>query len=153
MDNDLDQWFAEYRRLNAALGLYYDRISAIMDSKRRWKRPPTEPEEVIDGLIYFYEAGLVNEGDVFGYMHCMIEQRKALEAIGAKGCLAALEALMPYYEEQQQLATDDKKREYWHRTRCDRQQAELLAEDVNEFARLMLAYAQQHDSEIGSVTA
>jgi hypothetical protein len=148
MDPSVEQWFEEYQRLEAELRPFLNRIAAKRDGAN-WKSQPTEPEEVLDSLSYFYEAALVNNGDVFGYAGYVIEHKRAFELVGARGCLAALEQLMPFYEAQQKLTTFEQKGEYWHETRSARASAEGLAEEPLEFARLMLAYARKHSNEIG----
>jgi hypothetical protein len=107
-------------------------------------------ESTINNLRYFYEAALINSADIFGYLPFMVEHRRAFEAIGAKGCLAALDQLMPFYAEQQKLASENEKRAYWDRTRAARASAEALAETPDQFGRLLLRYAQQNASKIGS---
>jgi hypothetical protein len=149
MDASLQQWFDEHRRLRAEIRPYYDRIRAKQDSRGSWTSTPTDEEQVLDDLQYFYEAALVNNADVFGYLPYMIEHRSKFEAIGAHGCLAALDGLMPYYEEQQKLNTYDEKNEYWHRTKSDRRDIETLAEETNDFARLLLEFARKNAARIG----
>jgi hypothetical protein len=145
----LDEWFQEYDRLNAALRPFYDRISSKQGRMGHWKTEPTEPEKVLDDLWYFYSAALVNNADVSRYVDFMVEHKKELQMIGGRGCLAALEKLMPFYKEQQNLATEEQKEDHWRATMSAQEKAAALAEDSNEFARLLLAYAKRNANKIG----
>jgi hypothetical protein len=84
---------------------------------------------------------MANNDDFFGYLHFVIENRHQFEAIGARGCLAAVESLMPVYEVQNKL-DESERGEYWHRTWEDRKPAEALAEDSWQFGRLLLTYVR-----------
>ena len=107
-------------------------------------------ESQFNSLSYFWDAAIINEGDIFGYMEYMIEHRPDLEAIGAVGCLAAIDKLMPFFQEQQKLESDSAKMDYWQRTRHERRSAEGLAEDVNDFGRLLLRFAEENASRLGT---
>ena len=146
MDPLVDQWFAEWRRLEAAVEPYRLRILAKESKGSKLNKE----EDVFWNLYYFWQAALINNGDVFGYVAFIIEQKAAFEAVDAKGCLAALEKLMPFYTEQQKLATKEEKNAYWHRTKEARQSAEALAEETNVFGALLLEYAEKNAGKIGN---
>jgi len=142
VDQSLDEWFAEYRRLNNALEPYRTRIA----SKIFGPSPEelTGAEHVFERLYYYWAAALVNNGDVFGYLSFIIENKAAFTAIGAIKTLEAADKLMPLYRKQQSLTDDVEKSEYWWRTKDERAPVEALAEGVHEFARLLLAYAEKN---------
>jgi len=142
-NEDLEQWFAEFSRLNAELRPFIDRLGKKRGDRGEWTEEPTRVEGAFDELRYLYNAALVNNGAVFTYMHFMIPRKWQFEAIGARGCIAAMDALMTFYNEQQKLETDEEKMDYWHQTRSDRDPAEDLAEDPNVFARLLLDFARR----------
>jgi hypothetical protein len=146
---DVEKWLKDSIRLSEDLIHFLDQFSWKHDFQGAGSAPLTEAEDVLDTLYYFQEAALVNSADVFRYVPFMIAHKAKLEAIGAKGCLAALEKLMPFYEEQQKLGTQREQDEYWVQTKSARESAERLAEDGNEFAELLLKYAHEHADEIG----
>ena len=57
---------------------------------------------------------------------------------------------MPFYEAQQKLATVEQQDEYWHATRAARASAEHLAEDIVQFGRLLLTYAEANAEKLGN---
>lgn len=58
----------------------------------------TSDESAFADMWYFWQGAIVNSGDVAGYFPWLDERRGDLEAIGANGCLRAIEALRPHYE-------------------------------------------------------
>jgi hypothetical protein len=129
MGESNDEWFKEYRRLTFAIKRFF----ALR-----------EPLRILEDLDYYWNAALINSGDVFGYMHFIIEHQADFEAIGAKGTLDAMVKLRPFYRQQQKLADHGEKHDYWRRTRDERAAAEELAEGVHEFGRLLLAFAEKN---------
>ena len=144
---EVERWFAEHRRLDAELRVFRDRVRRKQDEVGHWIETPTAAEEAFDELEYFYNAALVNNGAIFTYLEFMIPRRQQLEAIGAKGCLAAMDALMPFYKEQSALGSDKERQDYLLRTRSARKPAEMLVEDPNVFAQLMIDYARREIRE------
>src|ERR1700722_16624928 len=130
VDQSLDEWIAEYTRLDSALGMYIDCMPCGAQEL-------AEPERLFSDLVYYWSAALVNNGDVFGYVHFIIEHKGDFVAIGAEGTLKAMAFLMPYYRQQQELKSDIEKGKYWWRTKDERAPTEALAEGVHEFARLL----------------
>jgi hypothetical protein len=143
MDHSLDEWFAEYDRLNAALEPYRQRIVSKL-SCPDGPQELAEPEHVFERLYYYWAAALVNNGDVFGYLPFIIENKAAFLAVGADGTLEALDRLTPFYRQQQKLKDDVEKGQCWWQTKDERAAAEALAEGVHELARLLLAYAERN---------
>ena len=143
MDQSLDEWFKEYRRLSDALEPYCRRIIAKVSGPGA-PQPLTEAERVFFDLCYYWGAALVNNGDVFGYVPFIIEHEADFRAVGALGTLRASAELMPYYREQQENPYQSEKDEYWCRTRDERAGVEQFAEDVHELAGLLLAYAKKN---------
>jgi hypothetical protein len=138
--DEMRELMNEYDRLSDALEPYRLRLLAKEDRSE----PLSPAERTFEALWYYWSAALVNNGDVFSYVPFIIEHREEFEAIGAHGTLRACEELMPFYQEQQRLATDQEKGQYWWKTREERRQAEDHAEDMNPFARLLLAFAEKH---------
>lgn len=58
----------------------------------------TVDESAFADMWFFWQSAIVNSGDVAGYFSWLDARRADLEAIGAKGCLSAVEALRPHYE-------------------------------------------------------
>lgn len=143
MDQSLDEWFAEYDRLRAALEPYRRRIVSQL-GRRNGLQELTQPEHVFERLYYYWAATLVNNNDVFGYLSFIIENKAAFLAVGADGTLKALDKLMPFYRHWQKLKDDVERGDYWWRTKDERAPAEALAEGVHELARLLLAYAERN---------
>jgi hypothetical protein len=143
MDQSLDEWSAEYDRLSAALEPYRQRIMSKL-GRPDGPQELAEPEHVFERLDYYWSAALVNNGDVFGYLPFIIENKAAFIALGAGGTLRAVDQLMPFYVQQQELKDDVEKGQYWWRTKDERAPAEASAEGVHEFARLLLAYAERN---------
>src|SRR5258708_6977191 len=123
-DAELDAWLAESMRLSAELDPFLDHVNRKAGDLGERIQELTQAELAFSELYYFYSAALVNGGDLFGYMEYMIPRRWQFELIGAKGCLAAIDALMPFYEEQQRLKSNEERRAYWHRTQSIREPAE-----------------------------
>src|SRR5262245_15994298 len=140
--DELRWWLKESVRLGEELMPFVDRVG-LKHGDHDWRQKPTKAELVVDELFYFYSASLLNHGEVFSYMDFMIQRRWQFEAIGASGCIAAMDALMPFHREQQALKGEEEKLAYWHETRSDRDSAESLAEDPNVFGQLLLDFARR----------
>lgn len=141
-DQSRDEWMKEYDRLSDALEPYRSRTVQKAFGPGATE-PLTEQERVFFDLWFYWSAGLVNAGDVFGHIPFIIEHEADFKAVGAVATLRALEELMPYYREQQRCP-ENERGEYWWRTKDERADVEKLAEGVHEFARLLLAYANKN---------
>jgi len=141
MDQPLDEWEAEYDRLSKALEPYRRRIHQKFFTVQPVQ--VTDAEKRIADLDGFC-AMLANSFDIFGSVYYIIENKAAFVEIGATGVLKALDALMPFYLEQQKLSSEEEKRRFWRETRDERASAENLSEGMNQFAELLLAYAVKH---------
>jgi hypothetical protein len=148
-DDALTAWLDEYRQLSDELLKVCDRYRWKMDERGLWNVAPTQEEEWFDSLSYFYNAALINNGAVFSYVPFMIEYQPAFEAIGARGCLAALRTFAPIFSEQQFATKEDQDR-YWREHQSDIEAVEELVDDANDFARLLLRYAEQNAGRIGA---
>jgi hypothetical protein len=58
----------------------------------------TVDESTFADMWYFWQASIINSGDVASYFPWLDARRADLEAIGAQGCLRAVEDLRPHYE-------------------------------------------------------
>ncbi|MDB6072048.1 MAG: hypothetical protein JWL81_3219, partial [Verrucomicrobiales bacterium] len=70
-------------------------------SRAVWTKPVSEmtPEETLfSDMYYFWQASILNSGDVAGRFAWLGARRVGLETIGANGCLKAMQALRPHYE-------------------------------------------------------
>jgi hypothetical protein len=134
MEQSLDEWSDEYNRLRGSLRPFCNRIQLQQEL--------SAAESLFSDLHYYWEAALVNSGDVFGYMSFIIDHKEHFAAIGADGTLKAVDELMPFY--RQQVLDESERGDYWWRTQEERAPAEALAEGVLEFARLLLAYANKN---------
>ena len=147
-DESLQAWFDEYRQLSGKLFEVRCRYRWKEDERGAWKVAPTQEEEWFDALSYFYNAALMNEAAVFTYVPFMMEHRRAFEAIGATGCLAALGKFAPIFE-RCQFATQEDLHSYWQEHQAEVEAVQSLVDDANEFARLLLAYADKNAERIG----
>lgn len=147
-DEELDQFSKDYDSLRDDLEPFVDRLFRNWDSRKGWLRPLTPEEQLFSDLRYFYNAAICNESAVFTYVDFMIEHREQLEAIGAHGCLAALDVLVPLYREMEKLP-DEQHRAYRDRNRHDIEAGEALTEKILEFGRLLLRYANENSARIG----
>lgn len=125
MDEAFDESVDDYARLSPALRAYCDPIAAKV-FRGAGATSLTEAERLFFDLYYYLEAALVNNGDVFGYTRFITEHRADFATVGAHGTLKAIEELMPFYREQQQLKDATEKGAYWWRTRDERAGAESL---------------------------
>lgn len=147
-DESLQAWLDEYRQLSGKLFEVRCRYRWKEDERGAWKVAPTPEEEWFDALSYFYNAALMNNGAVFSYTPFMVEHLQAFEAIGARGCLAALDKFAPIFE-QHDFATKEDEDAYWRENRAEIESVEGLVDDANVFARLLLAYAEKNATRIG----
>jgi hypothetical protein len=104
-------------------------------------------------LRYFYEASIVNSGDLFGYLSIIYSRPELFEQIKAVKTLAAAEELKPLHDAYSQLPTEDERNDYWHETREQRQEIEDAAEDMCEFADLLIRFAECHPTDFPEVEA
>jgi hypothetical protein len=143
MGTFMDPFLSEFLKADKPLRLYLVGINAIMHTTGG-QAEATGPEAVVSDLYYYWSAALVNAGDVFSYLPFIIEHKQDFAAIGAHGTLKALEALMPFYTEQQELEDINEQHAYAGRMRDQLDAAQEAAEDVQDFARLLLAYAREN---------
>jgi hypothetical protein len=141
--NSLDEWSEEYQRLENALLPYHSRVIAKVPFPINLQGL-NEPERVFFNLWFYWHAALLNAGEVFSWLFLVIENEEAFVAAGAEGTLKAMAKLMSFYREQQKLKDQSEKDAYGRRTKDERASAELFAEDTNEFAKLLLAYAEKN---------
>jgi hypothetical protein len=136
----LDPWWLEHKRLDDELSPFFAFVRTKQNQFGNWTHEPTPPERLVRELDYFYNGILLNEGAVFQFMDFMIPRRWMFEAIGAKGCLAAIDRLIPIYEE---LASEAEMREYQVQHLVEIQSIEALVEDPNVFGQLLLDFARR----------
>ncbi len=101
----------------------------------------TVNESAFADMWYFWQSAIMNSGDVAGYFSWIDARRTDLEAIGAKGCLSAVEALRPHYEK----AVLDGSEANWPKGDKDfRQLIESLEEPAfeDDWEELLLTFAQ-----------
>lgn len=58
----------------------------------------TTEETIFANMYHFWQASILNSGDVAGRFAWLDARRVEFEAIGANGCLKAIEALRPHHE-------------------------------------------------------
>ena len=104
-------------------------------------------------LRYFFEASIVNNGDLFGYLYIVYSRRELFEQIGAVKTLTAAEKLKQLHTTYSQLPTWEERGNYWHETREQRAPIENAAEDMCEFADLLIRFAERHPTELPEVEA
>lgn len=141
-DASLDTWMTEYRRVSDAILPYFDHLNqkVIRQSETAF----SERERIFYDLYLYWNAALVNNGDVFAHLGYVHEHAVDFALVNATGTLQALEGLLPYYLEQQQCADQVAAGEYYWKTKEARADVERLAEDTISFASLLLDYAQKN---------
>lgn len=100
-------------------------------------------ESLFADMWYFWQGCLINSGDVAGWFEFMDSHRNDFTAIGAKGCLEAIEAIRPYFVQ----ATNEGKLKEWHDGWRSRGPGIVAAEDLafgDGFDSLLLAFAKKH---------
>jgi hypothetical protein len=107
----------------------------------------TPRQQAWEILRDFYESSIVNSGDLFSYLHVVYDHRDFFEQIGAHKTLKAAEELTSLYVQYSELNTADEKGDFWHQTRNQRAPIEKEAEGMNEFAELLIRFAQAHPEE------
>ena len=101
----------------------------------------TVAESTFADMWFFWQAAIINSGDVAGYFSWLDARRADLEAIGAQGCLRALESLRPHYE----TAVSEGREANWPKGDPDfRQLIESLEEPAfeDDWEELLLSFAQ-----------
>jgi hypothetical protein len=97
----------EERYIDAALAVFEEKVVPKQDEKGVWTLNLTAPEEILDLIRYYHHAG-----DLIYWMPYAIENRWAFEAIGATEYLKVFDDLMPFYEAEQRIASDDERRAF-----------------------------------------
>src|ERR1700693_6198485 len=95
-------WWDEYRELSDCLQGYGNQIAPKRRAGANQQSSRTEPERLFWDLWFFWNAALVNSGDLFSWLGYIRDHKDDLAAIGAAGTLEAIDRLMPFYLEQQQ---------------------------------------------------
>jgi hypothetical protein len=140
-----DIYMAEFRRLSDALYAYVDKIMPKKNQEDLTKRKVlTKSERLFWDLCLYWDISYVTNGDMFSWLSLIVDHKRELAAIGANGTLEAMDRLMPFYLDARQSADYAASCEHFWRTKKEREPIEALAEDMNEFARLLLQYAQNH---------
>ena len=103
-------------------------------------------------LRSFYEA-IANSGDLFRYLSIVYTRPELFEQIEASKTLAAANGLKEYHYAYSQLATEDEKNKFWFETREEREAIERTAEDICEFADLLIRFAERHPEEFREMEA
>ncbi len=101
----------------------------------------TVDESAFADMWYFWQSSILNSGDVASYFSWLDSRRSDLEAIGAKGCLKAIEALRPDYERAVQEGNEAS----WPKGDKDyRQRIESLEEPAfeDDWEELLLTFAR-----------
>lgn len=129
-------------KLTATLGPLWDLASA-----EQQKEVLTQRQRDWQHLRFFFEAAIVCNADLFGYLGMIYSNPDAFRAIGATKTLEAAESLRCLFEEQQSLGSDEEKDAFWLRTEKQRLPIERTAEDMMEFADLLIRFAEAHPNE------
>jgi hypothetical protein len=146
-----DEWIAESQRLSADLWVFQEHVRSKQGERCEWTSPPLLEEETFDDLHYFYNAALMNNWDISGYVPWMAERRNMFMAIDAVGCLAALDYLLPLHDEMQKLSSERDQEHFWDSKSAEHEKAMELVGDALDFGRMLLAYAVKHSDKFGGV--
>lgn len=154
---DLPPEFQAYREKSARLRKFDSGIDHLLREAlgKDWLAAGSDAEaEVLSPrqrgwrvLRHFYEASIVNSGDLFGYLHMVYDHRELFEEIGAHKTLRAADDLRPLYEQYSGLPSDQEKGDFWHQTRDQRASLEGEAEGMGEFAGLLISFAEAHPDD------
>jgi hypothetical protein len=160
---DLPQEFQDHQRQSDRLERFDAGLDAILQEAlgKDWLLAKQEDEDRLltqrqrdwRELRYFYEASIVNSADLFSYLSIIYTRPEIFQEIKAVKTLAAAEELRPFHDAYTQLATEEEKNDYWHQTRQQREPIEGLAEDMSEFADLLIQHAERHPSDFPEVEA
>ena len=129
-------------------------LQLIKESSGEKKEILQQLMQAMDDIHYFYSASS-NSGEIFSHLGTVAERRSDLLGIGATGCVAALDKLLPLYrkwmelhevEEKVNLAgevvkwMEDSKEsdEFLEKHAKEIREAELLAEDDEELQMLLI---------------
>jgi hypothetical protein len=140
VDEKVDPWMVEHHRLEDELRPFFAFVRTKQNQFGDWTHEPTPAEKLVRELDYFYHGILLHEGAVFQFLDFMIPRRWMFEAIGARGCLAAMDRLTPIYEE---LRSEAEAMEYLVQHRVEIEAYEAIVEDPNAFGRLLLDFARR----------
>lgn len=121
-------------------------------SHERRQEVLTQRQRDWEMLRYFYNS-FENSGDRFSYLCMVYQNTEAFRAIGATKTLMVAHNLRDLYDQQQALETQEEKYAFWRQTLEQRQPIEQEAEDLQEFADLLIAFAEAHPEEFPSVPA
>ncbi|MBK1882661.1 hypothetical protein JIN85_09550 [Luteolibacter pohnpeiensis] len=103
----------------------------------------TFEESAYADMYYFWQGTIINSGNVAGYFSWLEDRRADLEALGATGCLKALENLRPLYE---QAVRDGRTKDWELGDAAYRQKIEELEEPAfeDDWDRLFLEFGRKH---------
>lgn len=157
MPMDMPQDFLDYQDRSSRLERFDAGLDAILQEAlgKDWLLAKPEDEERLltprqrdwRELGYFYEASIVNSGDLFSYLSIVYSKPELFEQIGAVKTLSAAEELKPLHEAYSQLAAENAQDAYWNEIRERREPIEQGAEDMCEFADLLIQYAERHPAD------
>lgn len=153
---DYQERFARLRRFDAGIdailreGLGADGTLPTSEDEGRLLTPRQRDWQE---LRCFFEASIVNSGDLFSYLSIIYSLPEMFEQIEAVKTLAAAEELRPFYDAYSELQNPDEKDKYLQETREQREPIEWKAEDSCEFADLLIRFAERHPEEFREMEA
>ena len=155
------QDFSDYDDRSRRLSQFDAGLDAILQESlgRDWLMAKPEDEDRLltqrqrdwRELRYFYDASIVNSGDLFSYLWIVYDRLELFKEIEAVKTLAAAEELRPLHDVYSQLQTEYEKSAYWNETRERREPIEQNAEGVSEFADLLIRYAERYPTDFPEV--
>ena len=155
------QDFSDYDDRSRRLSQFDAGLDAILQESlgRDWLMAKPEDEDRLltqrqrdwRELRYFYDASIVNSGDLFSYLWIVYDRLELFKEIEAVKTLAAAEELRPLHDVYSQLQTEYEKSAYWSETRERREPIEQKAEGVSEFADLLIRYAERYPTDFPEV--
>lgn len=153
--------FSDYDDRSRRLSQFDAGLDAILQESlgRDWLMAKPEDEDRLltqrqrdwRELRYFYDASIVNSGDLFSYLWIVYDRLELFKEIEAVKTLAAAEELRPLHDVYSQLQTEYEKSAYWSETRERREPIEQKAEGVSEFADLLIRYAERYPTDFPEV--
>jgi hypothetical protein len=154
-----DNWIAQYKakvnrlhefdagiaaKLKDALGPKWQLASEVQRGMHLTAR-----QKDWNVLRYYFEC-IANNGDVFASVGLILNKSEAFHAVGATKTLAAAESLRDLYDQYAALKTH-KKDAFWRNTETERQPIEEGADNLLEFADLLIAFAEAHPEEFSAL--
>lgn len=154
MKEDLMATMGAYREKAARLSAFHSGLEALLRDKsgQSFLRAEEEGQYLTPRqaawrkLHYFYQAAIVNNGDLFSHLEKVNESRAGLEEIGAVKTLAAADSLRELRARYDALGEDEREglRDV---IQAERERTMAESDGLLGFAELLIRHAEAHPEE------